>query len=348
MELTPEYIDLFDKYIRKELSPDALQNFQIDLASNPELEALFQSYLETVQLLSISGKEELKKRIHEKGKVRYFSNQWGKTWNLASAAIILLFIGLYWVIETKLSNTIKQPDSLEAYEEKNERAGTEDVNAQNNPIDEKTINSNRERLAETSENTAIEEDPEIEFDEDDDAMIYDIIPPPSSNSAGVPPPSKSVTSDKRDLASADHEKESVTMTRSAPESTPIAQTQIILDTTFQCPVSNTSLYDPNSEWIHDPSKTFSLQVKLLKSPLNYKGYESSINSRNASLSIWGLQANEIKKIWVMESPLKKITEIILITKDGRYYAFLPNNSQYVLPLIQDESRKKTLSKLNEN
>lgn len=344
MEPTPQQIDLFDRYLRNEMQEEEKVAFLDLLKSEAETQKQFEAYNQTLALIELAEKEALKKRIHEKGKVQYFRNQWGKTWNVASAAIILLFIGLYWFVETQLPEKLLQPKDTESYSnneaiESADSGSVELAQSETKPKQTKSLN----KIVETDVDKEVdiggvdESINDLNFDSELLSQGGNTSKELIQENAAKSPQLSRAGNRPEALAEAE------TTSKKSTQDVVVAQTQVLQDSLFTCLI----LTEQQGEWMVDNSRNYNLRLQLLKSPLNYRGYESPFRN-NPTLSVWGLQPSDIKRIWVIENSSKIVIEIIIGTKDNRFYTFIPNHSQYSLPLIQDENRKKTLIKLNEN
>lgn len=163
--------DWIDQYIKDELEGEALDIFKKKLREDEEFAQKVELQKAIVAEIAAQRKAELKDFIQENAKVEYIQNIWGTRWMYASAAIIVVAIGLYFAIqridqnripdlvhteETTGAEDIAENDQHEAVEDAhdavdtatNEGAGIEDLANGENPI---AVNDNAPPDADTED-----------------------------------------------------------------------------------------------------------------------------------------------------------------------------------------------------
>lgn len=90
---------LIDRYLNNELFGEELDVFRIRMKNDPDFayDVYVQRLIQT-QMVE-ARKKELKSLLKEKAEVKYYGNSWGQRWMYASAAIMVLFVSAFFVIE---------------------------------------------------------------------------------------------------------------------------------------------------------------------------------------------------------------------------------------------------------
>lgn len=96
---TEDTYHLIERYLNNDLIGEELDVFRIRMKNDPDF-----AYDVHIQQLIRSQmiearKEELRSYLKENAEVKYYGNSWGQPWMYASAAIMVLFISAFFIIE---------------------------------------------------------------------------------------------------------------------------------------------------------------------------------------------------------------------------------------------------------
>lgn len=120
--------DLIDRYLKGELGRDELDAFRNKMRNEPEFAREVELHKALVDSISEERKKELKAFMTENANVEYIGNIWSQRWVYASAAIIALFVGLFFILKYTLPEN-NLADSKEQKESSNEPAFKAEHNA---------------------------------------------------------------------------------------------------------------------------------------------------------------------------------------------------------------------------
>lgn len=115
--------EAFDRYITGQMSEGEKTVFLEELERDPALKAAFDNYINLVAGIRAARRDELKDYIKRNAKIRYMGNVWSRSWVIASAAIVTIFLGAYLVLsnyssnkpaeQTVMTNTPQRADSAQ-------------------------------------------------------------------------------------------------------------------------------------------------------------------------------------------------------------------------------------------
>lgn len=286
MKINENNIELFDKFLRKELSEEERLNFENNLKENAEFKNEFEEFVLLVDGIRMKGLEDLKGILKSKGEVKYWGNLWGPKWTIASAAILAIFTIMFYILEYY----VPKKSNLETQIALEETISTEE---QVEELEEKIENT--EILSETNEKESVlEKEPEIPISLEDD-IVKDMenekaeeimsAPKPNSHSNLAEKSSKSIpvppTSNKEEI--------SLNRSRSSePVPDRLISSEKILDSFYKVQILpngflkmdakllDTFLFN-NEEWAD-------VRIAFWSSPLNTIAYSNKSGFKNIKLS----------------------------------------------------------------
>lgn len=91
--------DLIDQYLRGELERDELDRFRNRMRHEPDFAREVELHRSIVEGVRKVREKELKDYLRENAKVEYIGNIWGSRWLYASAAIIVVMVGMFFFIK---------------------------------------------------------------------------------------------------------------------------------------------------------------------------------------------------------------------------------------------------------
>jgi hypothetical protein len=322
-------IEMFDLYLKKQMGQDELLQFEKKIESDSDFAKKYQNYLEIIGIIKFAGREELKKRIAKEGEVKYFSNQWGKKWTIAYAAIFLLFIGLFFVFENFLKEKIQKTNPVQTYENI-EEVGENNVNnapqkkeKQDTQIESADDENEIPLTNEESDKTA---DSEIEESSEEDArneLADKLSDTPENNmtqNGNAPSPPSATEMSKA---------------RTAEKVYDVATEELLTDTLY-----NSILTQILSDSLVAIGN-IDVKVKLLKSPLNSKVYKYWVSGQNHYIEIYGLPYPTPFKVFLLNNEMYFLSAQSL-------FKFSTTRSYLPLQQISDKELRTKLEKLNEN
>lgn len=282
MKINENNIELFDKFLRSELSEEERLNFENNLKENSEFKAEFEEFKLLVEGIKMKGLEDLKVILKSKGEVKYWGNLWGPKWTIASAAILAIFAIMFFVLEyyiprksnletqIALEETISTEEQLEQLEEKIE--GIDIAPEQKESVLEKEMDS-----------------PEVVYDD----IVKDLVNENTEDIVTAPKPnSNSNVSEKLNKtipAPPAASKEEVSLNRtSEPVPERLISSEKILDSFYKVQILpngflkmdakllDTFLYN-NEEWAD-------VRIAFWSSPLNTIAFSNKSGFKNIKLS----------------------------------------------------------------
>lgn len=99
MNFDDNITEVFDSYLLGRMSDAEKKEFEARLENDPALKEAFEFHRNIVAGIREARREELKNYIKKNAKISYIGNVWGRNWVYASAAIITIFFGLYFVLQ---------------------------------------------------------------------------------------------------------------------------------------------------------------------------------------------------------------------------------------------------------
>ncbi len=282
MKINENNIELFDKFLRSELSEEERLNFENNLKENSEFKAEFEEFKLLVEGIKMKGLEDLKVILKSKGEVKYWGNLWGPKWTIASAAILAIFAIMFFVLEyyiprksnletqIALEESISTEEQLEQLEENIE--GTDIAPEQKESVLEKEMDS-----------------PEVVYDD----IVKDLVNENTEDIVTAPKPnSNSNVSEKLNKtipAPPAASKEEVSLNRtSEPVPERLISSEKILDSFYKVQILpngflkmdakllDTFLYN-NEEWAD-------VRIAFWSSPLNTIAFSNKSGFKNIKLS----------------------------------------------------------------
>jgi len=91
--------ELIDAYLRDELKVEDADKVKYRIRTEPDFAEQVELQRAIISEIEIARKKELRTLLTDQGKVNYISNSWSTTWIRASAAIIIGFVALFFIIK---------------------------------------------------------------------------------------------------------------------------------------------------------------------------------------------------------------------------------------------------------
>ncbi|MCO6495064.1 MAG: hypothetical protein J5I91_05220 [Bacteroidetes bacterium] len=331
MLITEADIELFDEYLKGNLDSEARIVFEQRLQSDDEFKRTFDVYSTLIDGIKFSAREELKKRIAKEGEVKYIQNIWGKRGSLAAAAILIFFVGLYFVFESNFGKKLLKFDESNSELALEEDLDTEPINNQprnptrrmNSKITEK---SNNEDIALNGADSSIIDDSNDSTQAEgriDDFVINDTF-----------------VSELDDRTIDKGASFASPIPASVQEEENIVSGQLLIDSTYIAVLINDDILIGHSKI--DSFEYAHIKIQFWKSPLNSRVYKFIHSGNNYSAEIYGINPKEIKRIFI-----KDRNELIIL---GSTKAYILEVSRDYLPykVNNDEEFITPLMNLNEN
>lgn len=99
MSVDQKTYELIDAYLKNQLKVEDADKVKYRIRTEPEFAEQVELQKAIIAEIEIAREKELRALLTEKGKVTYISNTWGSTWVRASAAIIIGFVALFFIIK---------------------------------------------------------------------------------------------------------------------------------------------------------------------------------------------------------------------------------------------------------
>lgn len=130
--------EAFDRYVTGQMGDSEKAVFLEELDRDPALKAAFDEYINIVAGIREARRDELKDYIKKNAKIRYIGNVWGRSWVIASAAIVTIFIGAYamlnyYGVNRKASQETAMKDSSAGI---NDSASAQDITVEHDQVAE--------------------------------------------------------------------------------------------------------------------------------------------------------------------------------------------------------------------
>jgi hypothetical protein len=361
MEENSRHIELFDKYSQSTLSTDEKRELENLISSDPSVKLEFETHKLLVDGVRKARKEELREYLRDHGKVEYFENIWSKKWRVASAAIVILFTAVYFVMEYAIVRPgLKESVASEDKNEHIEELKKDENKTENNASRDKLSTDDREEDISLPPPPELMEvnDGQIESDSFYDQEIEEVVPSddivkedadllefaPKTNSTNKDQEYNfsTETDSEKNLFVAQEEKildtnllavivveKIVVQNKSLDE---IEKTRTSERKKSKSPVlENESLEEPEADSTQSISKSY--KVEIWKSPLNFKGY----HYQGEILKLYGINVKEVSLIEYNNGLYIKVKE---------KYALLKKSTEY-LP-FKYISNKELIKKLGGN
>jgi len=132
--------EAFDRYVTGQMSEGEKAVFVEELDRDPALKAAFDSYINIVAGIRTARRDELKDYIKKNAKIQYIGSVWSRSWVIASAAIITIFLGAYVVLNYYSTNK-----ATERIVMKDSSGATNDSTGQDITIEHDQVAKNDER-----------------------------------------------------------------------------------------------------------------------------------------------------------------------------------------------------------
>ena len=315
MEELKKY-DLFDRYLRGELEQKELDSFLKQLDSDEELREEFSMYQYLVEGIREHEKQELKAYMSKKAGVRYIGSPWSKGFTYASAAILIGFGILYFVLDHRAKET--------------------DL-AINKPVETRK----------TPEQEVVREDEVKKGEEKQEFVVPEVASPDQQDTNTLYNEERQGTEGERSSAVGDFPVmgDSKTMAGSKTEDdfpvktdTRIMDTLVTLNILFEKEEgialdTGTGLIKQTSVTVHSEK----ILVQFWKSPINYKGYRFD----GRKLVLFGLDSmSQVELRYRVLDPELEVYDVYLVygklhvklVDDNRYNAYIRETN----PLIINE------------
>lgn len=102
MNFDDNITEVFDKYLTAQMTEVEEREFLAELERDPSLKQNYETHRAIVAGIREARKEELKDYIKQHAKIRYIGNIWTQKWVISSAAIVVILLSAYFVIEFAL------------------------------------------------------------------------------------------------------------------------------------------------------------------------------------------------------------------------------------------------------
>ncbi len=126
--------DLIDRYLKGELDRDELDRFRNRLRSEQDFAREVELHRTLVEEITDARKRELKSYLKENAKVEYIGNIWGAKWLYASAAIIVVMVGMFF-----LTKQLQTDEGIVQKEQTEDQVTTEQERAHYKPAPESEL-----------------------------------------------------------------------------------------------------------------------------------------------------------------------------------------------------------------
>lgn len=334
MNFTEKDIALFDEYLKGNLIEQEKTAFEQKLVSDAEFKRDFELYSTLVDGIRAHARAELKKKIAKEGEVKYIQNIWGKKGTMAAAAVLIFFLGLYFVFESNLGKKLlPSQDSQPA------------IAMEDNPVSEPP--KKQRKLTPKNQDTEIADDtlnPQLAIQEDDSLQEDNL------SEEQIDENTIAATQDINDSATADIASGGA-LSKSAGFAAPvpahteqeeeqIVSGQLLLDTVFNAlKITSEPLTDNDikgeEEYIH-------VNMQIWKSPLNSKVGKFVITGNSATAEIYGLIPSEIRAVFVNEQ------RELIVLGNKQAYIIKPARDYQPYKTSRETSFINELIHLNEN
>lgn len=121
MSVDQKTYELIDAYLKDELKVEEADKVKFRIRTEPEFAEQVELQQAIIAEIEIAREKELRSMLTEKGKVNYISNSWSTAWVRASAAIIIGFVALFFIIKYYM------PEEAHPLVERSEDNVTEEV-----------------------------------------------------------------------------------------------------------------------------------------------------------------------------------------------------------------------------
>lgn len=145
MNFDDNITEVFDRYLTGQMTKVEEREFLEQLQSDPALKQQYEAHRVIVAGIREARREELKDYIKQNAKIRYIGNIWGPKWVMSSAAILIILLSAYFVIEYALKPNQNRKETAEATEDYTDTLQTEtEYNNQIAQAEEDVSNSKSE------------------------------------------------------------------------------------------------------------------------------------------------------------------------------------------------------------
>ena len=128
-------------YLKGNLQGIALDEFKQRLKEDPAFAEEVKLQKEIASAISSVREEELRAILKQQAEVKYFSNMWGNKWTYASAAILALFVSLFFIMKNYVPDTANERVTIEeASDEQGRDLGMVDTTE----VDTQTLATNQQ------------------------------------------------------------------------------------------------------------------------------------------------------------------------------------------------------------
>ncbi len=303
MEELKKY-ELFDRYLRGELDQKELDSFLSRLNADEELKKEFDMYQYLVEGIREHEKQELRAyMIQQKNKeVKYIGSPWSKTFTYASAAVLIGFGLLYFVLDNRVKdNDVVVNDPIKA------------PKTQETPVI-------REGAEEVEPEEPVFTAPQITTEEGE----------PDTASDGKYDPDLAEPGTAKEFRDYPVMGDPNRMASSGEDDYPVKEDSRIMDTlitlTVEFEQETGMVIDTGTGSIHQTivvNVSEKILVQFWKSPINYKGYRFD----GRKLVLFGLDSfSQVElKYRVIDAELK-VYDVYLVY--GKMYVKLIDNNRY--------------------
>jgi hypothetical protein len=308
--MTPEEkYHWIDQYLNGDLQGEELDVFRIKMKNDSDL--AYDVHVQELirKQLTEERRVELKQLLSEHAKVEYYGNIWDKKWLYASAAIMVVFVAAFFIIEYFVKPT-QQPDPQIPVVKKQT-----EISAPDNPIppnSDTTIDSALLDIDQTQPLLVMEEtetdimpeaaDQIVESDE-----LSEVLDAPAVESIDIE--DKDVRKDEKVTEKA-FDLQVISMAAVAPtEDAAEQENKGLLGRRKKAEKESTAQEELTQ------ITTASLKVEYWTSPVNFTGYKL----KNKTLILYGVDPNE-------QVSFKQFENQLFMKRNGSWFSLFPNST----------------------
>lgn len=155
MNFDDNIAEVFDRYLTGQMTEVEEREFLAELEKDPSLKQNYEAHRAIVAGIREARKEELKDYIKQNAKIRYIGNIWSQKWVISSAAIVVILLSAYFVIEFALKPM--QNSKEMAKTEQTENSTNDEVAEATEDASEANAIAKKENNVDDSVNTTLPE-----------------------------------------------------------------------------------------------------------------------------------------------------------------------------------------------
>lgn len=166
MNFDDNLTELFDRYLTGQMTEVEEREFLDQLNNDPALKQAYENHRALVAGIREARREELKDYIKQNAKIRYIGNVWGPKWVISSAAIVVILVSAFFIVEYVVKPNNKAREIVEATED----AAQEEAKASEVPAEANEALANDSSIPTENEVAVVEDNsqPNTQLDVSDD------------------------------------------------------------------------------------------------------------------------------------------------------------------------------------